>query len=242
MRHLFLLIFLLFGYMTNAQEVIQTSKKLKHNTAFDWGVGLGYRSADINGLSDRLFPNSDKNFTNGYINAEIYFGMLFYDKVSLAGNFNTLINPSLISRNNNDYGLNGSSFLLSAGYHILNTNKIGLSLHYGFGVDFNLLHIKDTEVNPTSFEAAANTKSETTLFSDNLVHKVSARFDFLKHLNNPDQKRKITNNIGIEAGYYFADSNRWSNSNLNRIGGPIIDNSGFFITLILSQTSKKLVI
>src|SRR5690606_32616215 len=128
-----------------------------------------------------------------------------------------------ISRNNNNYSINGSSFLLSAGYHIINTNKIGISLHYGFGVDVNLLFIKDKEVNSTSFEAAVNTKTETTLSSDNLVHKVSARFDFLKYLDNTDQKRKITNNIGIEAGYYFADSNRWSNSNLNNIGGPIID-------------------
>jgi len=240
MRHLFLLIFLLFGYMTNAQEVLQTSKKLKHNIAFDWGVGLGYRTTDLNSLSDRLFPNSDKNFTNGYINAEMYLGMQFYDKVSLTSNINTLINPSYISRNNNDYSLNGSNLLLSAGYHIINSNKIGISLHYGIGVDLNILYIKDTEVNPSSFDAAANTKSETTLTSDNLVHKVSARFDFLKNLNITDQKRKITNNIGIEAGYYFADNNRWSNSNFNRIGGPNIDNSGFFISLIMSQTRKKL--
>jgi hypothetical protein len=212
----------------------QLSKPLFKNFVMHFDGGCGVQLFDPSALKASLAANNyGSDLSSNLFMINYCAGVVFKDKFSLGVNLETGTTTDF-KNSSTTVGLAKFGASGKVGYDIWTKKNNRISLFYQLGVDVNTLNLTDATSSDPDFNDALDQRTSHTLFSGNVAHRFSSRYDYSLR-DKPFENGITSPALGIEIGYSLAGKNSWEDVT----NGPEIDNSGFFVSLIYSARVKK---
>lgn len=217
-----------------SSQLISQEKRAFRNTWVNTGVGLSIRSIDASFVSQNL-PSGTPALSNTLVGFTYHGAFEFKNGIRLIGDLNTSLSLPK-SQNNVRYFQTLSSGGLGFGYKIIQKDRFNLSLNGVLSADAYTLRVSEDKSSAT-FTEALSKRTETTLNAFNFNQFLFGRFEYTFNARD-DEFVKSRNNIALDLGYNFARPVSWSDSSLNEITGPELNNSGFMFRLLFTSSLR----